>query len=102
MTANFAKNLPHAHARQAEASTLAATAFQPSRPLVSSTARSSWRVLSVNFRRFESGSQENRRRSEFQLIGFPFVDRDDLEIVAGCFQNKRFVDLAGRMFATVA
>jgi hypothetical protein len=29
MTENFAKNLPHPHARQAEVLALAATAFQP-------------------------------------------------------------------------
>ena len=44
---------------------------------------------------FESGSQENRRRSELELVGFLFVDRDDLEIVAGSLQNNRFIDLAG-------
>jgi hypothetical protein len=38
---------------------------------------------------------QNRTDHEFQLIRFLFVDRDDLEIVAGRFQNKRFVDLAG-------
>ena len=74
MTENFAKNVPHADARQAEVSTLAATEFQPRRTLVASRACSSWRVPTVNFRRFELGSRNPRPPSSyFFLLRFYFL-----------------------------
>ena len=39
---------------------------------------------------------------DIRLLGFAFIDCDDLLIVADQFQDKRFVDLTGRMVSAVA
>ena len=75
MTANFAKNLPHPHARQAEVSALAAT-------------------LDGSYGAFAVLALLSWLPDQFFLTGFAFVHRDDLQIVASRFQNKRFVHFA--------